>query len=157
MFTVAPVVSIYPPTHPSFCPLPIHPSVPPSLHPSVCPSISVHPSMHPSTLTHLSIPSLHLSIYPSIRLSGPSIHPCICPSVHPPTHPTQISLIQKTLILSLNPFVSESLEEEPNQAFNPHENLGRYFEYWTGTKYLPNHFLRQEYPEDIDTDEQMKN
>lgn len=38
--------------------------------------------------------------------------------------------------------------EEPDQPFNPHPEIGKYFKYWTGTQYIPNEYLSQRYPED---------
>lgn len=42
-----------------------------------------------------------------------------------------------------------NLREDPNQSFNPHPELGKYFKGFTGTRYIPNESLQQEYPEDV--------
>lgn len=46
----------------------------------------------------------------------------------------------------------ENLLEEPDQPFNPHPEIGKYFKLWTGRKYIPNEYLNQKYPEDYQQD-----
>lgn len=46
-----------------------------------------------------------------------------------------------------------NLREDPNQPFNPHPELGKYFKGFTGTRYIPNECLQQQYPEDVDEEE----
>lgn len=45
-------------------------------------------------------------------------------------------------------FILENLIEEPDQPLNPHPEIGKYFNHWTGTRYIPNEYLSQTYPED---------
>ena len=49
-----------------------------------------------------------------------------------------------------------NLREDPNQPFNPHPGLGKYFKGFTGTRYIPNESLQQQYPEDVITDEDSR-
>lgn len=46
-----------------------------------------------------------------------------------------------------------NLREDPQQPFNPHPELGKYFKGFTGTRYIPNESLQQEYPEDVFSEE----
>ena len=48
-----------------------------------------------------------------------------------------------------------NLREDPNQPFNPHPELGKYFKGFTGTRYIPNECLQQQYPEDVDEEEDV--
>ncbi|XP_078362557.1 F-box only protein 21-like [Oculina patagonica] len=43
-----------------------------------------------------------------------------------------------------------NLREDPNQPLNPHPELGKYFKGFTGSQYIPNECLQQQYPEDVD-------
>jgi len=43
-----------------------------------------------------------------------------------------------------------NLREDPHQPFNPHPELGKYFKGFTGTQYIPNECLQQQYTEDVD-------
>jgi hypothetical protein len=61
-------------------------------------------------------------------------------------------LILITVYILSTLFLSENLVEDPDQPFNPHQDLGKYFEWWQGSRYVPNCHLRQRYPQDIDED-----
>ena len=49
--------------------------------------------------------------------------------------------------------IAANLREDPQQPFNPHPELGKYFKGFIGTRYIPNESLEQEYPEDVFNEE----
>ncbi|XP_068679447.1 F-box only protein 21-like isoform X1 [Montipora foliosa] len=46
-----------------------------------------------------------------------------------------------------------NLREDPNQPFNPHPEIGKYFKGFNGTRYIPNECVRQQYPDDVETED----
>ena len=56
-------------------------------------------------------------------------------------------------IFFCNTFIAVNLREDPNQPFNPHPEIGKYFKGFNGTRYIPNECVRQQYPDDVETED----
>ena len=108
-------------------------------------------------IVFLSIMSTRIQEQEYVASEGKSNYPCdyshICVPLGLQIFTRYFLYLSKPELTAFVFVLAVNLREDPNQPFNPHPELGKYFKGFTGTRYIPNECLQQQYPEDVDEEE----